>query len=230
MTEPATYTLDNGIATLRMDDGKVNCISPAMVEALGGALTRAESEADVVVITGRPGKFSAGFDLKVFQQGPEATMALVEQGARFALRLLQSPKPIVLASTGHAVAMGAFMMLCGDVRIGLQGPFTYAMNEVEIGMTLPHAFVALARARLTNGALFQLAGTARPLDPAGALAAGLLDHVADEANFEADIATHAQRLAALNAAAFAETKQRIHAPAIAAIDAAIHQEFASTNG
>jgi enoyl-CoA hydratase len=69
MSELATYELDGGIATITMDDGKVNALSPSMLRAIHAAFDQAEQDGAVVVLTGREAFFSAGFDLEVFAGG-----------------------------------------------------------------------------------------------------------------------------------------------------------------
>lgn len=59
----------DGILVLRLDHGKANAISTGLARELIGALETAERSADAVVLLGRPGMFSGGFDLGVMQQG-----------------------------------------------------------------------------------------------------------------------------------------------------------------
>ena len=121
MTERLTYTVDEGIATVVMDDGKANVMSPAMQRDLHGALDRAESDDAIVVLVGREGVFSGGFDLNVLREGGRAADDMVQGGFELSLRMRSFPKPIVVACTGHAVAMGAFLLLSGDTRVGATG-------------------------------------------------------------------------------------------------------------
>ncbi|MCZ6459340.1 MAG: enoyl-CoA hydratase-related protein, partial [Gammaproteobacteria bacterium] len=123
------YTLEGEVAVIGMDDGKANAVGHALIDEINQGLTRSLAEAKAVVIVGRPGMFSAGFDLKEFENGPEATTALVAKGARMMLRLFSHPQPVVAACTGHAIAAGAFMLLASDTRIGVQGEFKIGLNE-----------------------------------------------------------------------------------------------------
>ncbi len=84
---PVSYTLEGSTAVVRMDDGKANALGEAMIEALLAALDRAESEATAIVLAGRPERFSAGFDLRIMTQGPEAARALLRKGSALLLRL-----------------------------------------------------------------------------------------------------------------------------------------------
>ena len=114
MTDPVNYSVENKTAILTMDDGKANALNEAMIGGLSVGLDRAEQEADAVIIMGRPGMFSAGFDLKVLSGPSEGQRSMVDAGARLLLKGYLFPKPIVIACSGHAIAAGALMTLTGD--------------------------------------------------------------------------------------------------------------------
>ena len=172
-----TYASDDTVSTITMDDGKVNVFSIAMLEALHRAFDQAERDGTVVVLTGRPGCFSAGFDLGTLRDTPEHARALLRLGATMAERILSFPAPVVASCTGHAFPAGAFLLLSADTRIGADGPFKLGLNEVRIGLTLPWFAVALARHRLTPASFDRAAVTGTLLDPRAALEAGFLDAV-----------------------------------------------------
>ena len=112
MSELVHYEKDGAVARITMDDGKVNVMSAAMLRALGAAFDRAEADEATVVLKGREGIFSAGFDLKVFASNdPQAIYDMLKLGAELALRLLSFPQPVVAVCTGHAYPMGAFLMM-----------------------------------------------------------------------------------------------------------------------
>ncbi len=204
MTELLSYALDDGIATITMDDGKVNALSSEMLGALMDALEQAERDEAIVVVTGRERTFSAGFDLRT---APEGWREMVAGGARLAERLLSFPRPVVAACNGNAIAMGAFVLLSADYRIGLRGDFRIGLNEVAIGMTLPWFGVELARHRLSRPYFDRCAITGVLIGPEEALAAGFLDELVD------DLPPAAQRagetLGGVNLEAHAATKLRV---------------------
>ena len=172
-----SYELEDGIATITIDDGKVNVLSPDTQRAIHDALDRAEQDQAVVLLTGRPGVFSAGFDLSILRLGREAAAGMVQGGFRLAARLLAHPAPVVVASSGHAIAMGAFLMACGDYRIGTAGPYKVVANELAIGLSFPHTPAAILRSRLTPAAVHRAILMAEEFDPARAVEAGWLDRV-----------------------------------------------------
>ena len=148
------YQLSDGIATIKLDDGKVNALSLAMQAEIGAAIDRAAADDAAIVLTGRPGMFSAGFDLATIGGGGAAAGEMVIGGFRLAQRLLTHPRPVVVGCTGHAIAMGTFLMFAADYRIGpVDGSYRWIANEVAIGLTMPRAAIEMLRFRLTPGAV-----------------------------------------------------------------------------
>jgi enoyl-CoA hydratase len=229
MSELVHYELDGAIASIAIDDGKLNVFSIAMLNALHSALDRAESDGAVVLLRGREGCFSAGFDMKVFGEGPEPILEMLTLGATLAERVLSFPRPVLVACSGHAIAAGTFLPLAADVRIGIDGPFRIGLNEVAIGLTVPSFAIELARGRLAPAHFDAAVVGARMYDPAGAVEAGFLDRVvaADELD-EASLAA-AAALAQLNGPAHAATKLRARAGTLARLRAAIDGELTATN-
>lgn len=220
------YELDDGIATVTMDDGKVNALSPAMLAEVGRALDRAEEDrATAVVLAGRPGRFSAGFDLGVLTAGGSDALVMLRGGFELAERLLSSTVPVVAACTGHAVAMGAFLLCSTDVRVGAAGEFTLQANEVAIGLTVPHAALAILRSKLAPSAFDRAVGLAERSTPADAIERGWLDVVVDPG----EVVSTAQRIAAsfsgLDAAAHHSTKVRARAELLAEVRRGIDAEY-----
>jgi enoyl-CoA hydratase len=211
---------------IQMDDGKANALGFDMLEQLAVALDQAEAAGKVVVICGRPGKFSAGFDLSVMGQGGDAMVKLLRTGAGISQRLLTMPTPVVLAVSGHALAMGALMLLSADYRIGVHGTYKIGLNEVAIGMTMPYFGVELARARLAPRHLNTALSLARVYDSAGALEVGYLDEVVSEEDLLPHALAVAEQLAGLDMTAHKQTKARIREGLISTLQDVITKELA----
>ncbi len=175
MADMLTYRLEGSVAALVLDDGKANVFNDASIGAIHAALDRAEQEAGAVVLAGRPGRFSGGFDLSVMGSDVGAMQALVRSGAELLLRIWEFPRPVLIACTGHAVAAGAMFLLAADYRIGVEGEWSIGLNEIGIGMPLPVFTVELARARLDPRYFTRAALHAELYDGAGAVQAGYLD-------------------------------------------------------
>jgi enoyl-CoA hydratase len=233
MTALVTYQLKDGIATLVMDDGKVNVVSLPLLTELNAALDRAVADKAAVVLAGRTGAFSAGFDMKVLGAGGAGALELLVTGFEASERLLSFPHPVVIACTGHAIAMGSFLVLSGDYRIGADGAFKIGANEVAIGLTMPHYAVEICRQRLAPAHFHRAVINAEFYAPADAVAAGFLDRVVPEAGVLAEAQAVAARLAKLPRAVHSATKLRARAPALKAIRAGIEadeREFNALSG
>jgi len=227
MSGPVTYEMSDGVARITMDDGKVNVMSIEMLTALDDAFSRAGNEARVVVLrSGRPGIFSAGFDLKVFAANDaEGSLAMVRTGAELALRLMAFPLPTVGVMEGHAFPMGTFLLLASDLRIASRGPWRMGLNEVAIRITPPGFAVELARSRLHPAWLSRTVTLGEMFEPDEALGAGLLDQVVDAGELDALLGDRLGQLMALDTAAHAAAKARLRGPAMAAMRNAIDSEL-----
>jgi enoyl-CoA hydratase len=201
-----TYALDAQVAVITADDGKANALSHDTLAEMREALDKAEQEATAVLLAGREGRFSAGFDLSIMSGGEDQMRALVIDGARFLAKLLTYPLPVVAACTGHALAAGALVLLSCDHRIAAAGPFKIGLNEVAIGMPLPQFGVEIARYRLPPSQL-DAALLGEVFDPDAAVAVGFVDRVVDAESVLAEGLTAAHRYSQLRSGAVARTKQ-----------------------
>jgi len=225
MTEKLRYELKEGIAHVHMDDGKANVMTRDMLEALLGALDRAEADSAVVLLTGRERIFSGGYDLKMFSESPTTIVSTLRLGATVVARMADFPFPVLAMCTGHAVAQGAFTLLAADVRLGAEGPFKLGLNEVVIGLTIPHYGVEIARSRLSPTYFQHATITGAMYAPDEAVRAGFLDAVYPADQLAARAEEEAQRLRKLNMEAHAGTKRRVRADVLTRIRQSIEQEL-----
>ena len=206
----ATYSFEEGISTITLDDGKANVMSVQMLAEINAALDEAEKRGGVVILTGREKMFSGGFDLSVFKAGDqEQTYTMLSNGARLAERLLSFPLPIITACSGHAVAMGIFLLVATDYRIGVKGGSKFAANEVAIGMTVPHFAIRVLRQRLTPQQLNKAVNFAHYFSTTEALQAGIIDELTDPAELMAVARQRAIEALKLDAGAHASSKLRL---------------------
>jgi enoyl-CoA hydratase len=227
VTELVSYQLQDSVAVVTLDDGKVNALSRQMLTDIDGALDRAVADGAIVVLTGRPGVFSAGFDLRVLRAGGEEALAMVRAGFELAARVLSFPRPVVIACNGHAIAMGAFLLLSGDYRVGAAGPGKITANEVAIGLTMPRPAVEICRQRLAPAHFNRAVLNAEVYAPDAAVDAGFLDRVVDKAQLAEAARDAARQLRALDVAAHAATKLRARDKTLAAVRAAIDLDYAA---
>ena len=226
MSELVQFEEQSNYCLITMDDGKVNAISFDMVSALNAALDQAGQAGKVVIIRGRPGKFSAGFDLSIMAQGGDAMFDLLRAGVTLSRRIGDFDTPVVLAVSGHALAMGALLLLSADYRIGVQGNYKIGLNEVAIGMTLPYFGIALAKARLASTHVNKAVALAQIYDASGAVEAGYLDEAVSEEDLLPRAIAKAEQLSALNMNAYKHSKARVREDLNAALDTAFEREMA----
>jgi len=207
MSDAVTTTVEDGVAVVRLDDGKMNALSMTVLDGLHAALDRAQADATAVCFAGNAKALCAGFDLTVMRGSFEEMVELVRAGGQFLMRLYGHPQPTVVAVTGHALAAGALLVLACDTRIGGDGPAKIGLNEVAIGMTLPVFAVELARDRLSKRYLTRATVQAETFDPPGAHAAGYLDMVVAVEQCEPVAIGEARRLGQLPGEAYGGTKK-----------------------
>lgn len=223
-----TTSRQGPVVIMTMDDGRANALGPDMVAALNAALDQAEADPEVgsVVIAGRPGRFSGGFDLKLIGSGDiEAVKAMVRGGGDLIRRIYGGPLPVVAACTGHAVAAGALLLLGCDERVGPgadsdpdAGPrVKIGLNEVAIGLTLPLWALAIAQERLSPAQKQRSVVNSRLYDGPGAVEAGFLDTVVPAGEVVERAIAEATTLAVLDRDAYAKTVADFRAPTLAAM-------------
>jgi enoyl-CoA hydratase len=224
MTNIVSYTLEGSTAIVRMDDGKANALSSAMIDGLFEALARAESEASSLVVIGRQDRFCAGFDLRVMMSSPDAAKELLSRGASLLMKFYGASIPVVHACTGHALAGGALLLLTGDVRIGTAGAYRLGLNEVSIGMPVPVLAMELARDRIHTKELTNATLGARIYDPEAAASAGFLDAVLPADAVVARAKEEAAKLGEYSRFAYKETKVRLRKKTIDHIIATLEDD------
>jgi enoyl-CoA hydratase len=225
----ANFVVSDGVAVITMDDGKANALSMLMQQSVNAALDEAEKAKLPVVLTGRSGILSAGFDLKTLSAGGQPAIEMLNGGIELAIRLLSFPSPVVIACPGHAIAMGVFLLQCCDYRIGVAGNYKYVANEVAIGMTMPHSTIEILRQRLTPAALSRAVLLAETFTPDNGVETGFVDRVvATEAELMPAAIEFAKSTSALNAAAHTASKNRLRGDVLSAIRAGLakdHQDW-----
>jgi enoyl-CoA hydratase len=218
--------LDQTIATIVMDDGRVNALSLHMLQSIDAAFERARTDnASAVVLAGREGRFSGGFDLATLRAGGPDAAAMLRLGFEVAAHVLAFPRPVVVAVTGHAIAMGVFLLLSGDYRVGAAGDFKIQANEVAIGLPMPRSAVEICRQRLAPAHFNRAVILAEAYTPDDAVAAGFLDRVVPPDEVLAAARAKAEELSKLNMPAFEATKPRLRGATLEALHAAIEEDF-----
>ncbi|GAA6186763.1 MULTISPECIES: crotonase/enoyl-CoA hydratase family protein [Alteromonadaceae] len=228
MSKLVSYQNQEAYALITIDNGKANALSHEVIDQINLCLDKAEKNQKVVVLAGKAGMFSAGYDLSVMKHSNESALELVEKGSTLSKRLLTFPTPVIAACSGHAVAKGAFLLLSADYRIGLDGEFKIGLNEVAIGMTMHQVGIELARNRLTPRYFNRSVINAEIFSPGQALEAGFLDLVVKPKKFEKTVNKVAYAMASLDIKSHRATKLKARAEHIANLEKAIELDRTSS--
>lgn len=195
------------VREIRLARPPVNALDPGLVVALERALADAARDARAIVLSGQPGMFSAGLDMKALMALDRDAMAAFWMDFHALLkRLATSAVPVVAALTGHSPAGGAVMAIFCDARVAAAGEFKLGLNEVQVGMTLPPiihtGLVRLVGAREAE----RLAVRGLLVGPDDALSLGLVDEVAPPDEVVARAVARAIAYTKLPPKAMAETR------------------------
>lgn len=218
----------HGAVCIVIDDGRANVMNTALLHELATRMDEARKAASPVVLFGRQGILSAGFDLNIVRKGPPQSAAMIRACVEVIRKILDHPYPVVTVCTGHAYPVGAFLLLASDLRLGILGDWRIGLNEVAVGIKLPPFAALLARSRLTPMGLLA-ASTGRLVDPQTALLHGYLDIVVPEEELNSCVFAEISRLTSVNMASFAATKAMLNADLLAKLGSIdIPQELTET--
>ena len=213
-TKSVEYSLRDRIATIRIDDGKRNALSPQILAAIYAALDRAESDGAIVIITGRETVFSAGFDLGVMKRGGLNALRMLGAGYSLTARVLAYPHPVIAACNGHSLAMGVFLMLSSDYVLGCRGDFKIAANEVALGLKMPRVAAAMLHHRLEPAAFQRAVTLSEYFDAEAARSAGFFDELVEPVELLPIAHARAKSFLELDHKAHTASKRRIRAALI----------------
>jgi enoyl-CoA hydratase len=173
------YQLQGQVALISIDDGKANALNHNFIDSINPLLDKAEQEASALIIHAREGMFSAGFDLKELQKGGDQAEALIEKGMALSTRLFAFPLPVISACAGHAIGMGAFILLCSDNRLGTNTEYNVTLPETAIGMPFTPVLMSLIHARIPSCHQTTAVLQSRAHSPEEAVTAGFLDQIVE---------------------------------------------------
>lgn len=223
MSDLLTYTLSDDVATIQLDDGKANAFSNAMFDDVNAAMDQAEDEAKIIVLRGKEGIFSAGYNLKELMLGGETAVNLVRRGSEFAVRMMETPKPIICVGDGHIVALGAFIFLAADYRIGKNGAFQVGLPETAKGLPMHNFGRELAFPRLNHRYFSRAFINGEMFAPDQSVDVGYLDQAVDDVDAEIEKAIAFFKSVSLPA--FAINKPRGHQTLLPVLKQAIEDDM-----
>jgi len=225
MADKLSYDIDDGVCVITMDDGKANALGSQTWAELNAALDAAEQADAIVILTGRDGMMSGGFDLKEMGDGPQDALELTSKGSKFARRLMAFPRPVIMAAPGHTIAMGAFLALACDYAMIKEGDFKIGLNETLIGMTMHNFGIEMGRYHLTKSHFNRCVINGEIFSPKGAMHAGFFDRVVPAEQWPMAIPMAGQMFKQANAEAFKNTKLRSRKEIFKTLDQAIEDDL-----
>lgn len=184
------------IRELKLARPPVNALNLELLRALAAAVGAAKNE-PALIITGQPGLFTAGLDIRaMLQLDREAVLQVFTELWRVQRAIACCPVPVIFGLTGHSPAGGTVLAIHGDYRVMASGEFRLGLNEVQVGL-LPGGVIHGAFRRLVGGHATQLLSRGALIDPATALRVGLVDELCDVAQVAARALEVAHEYAAL---------------------------------
>jgi len=209
MTDPiATLSKENDISIIKLDDGKANAFSYDMLSQVNELLKKVPRDSGALVITGREGLFSGGFDLKTLATGDiEKITKMVQLGYRLLLELFSFDRPIVAAVSGHSIALGLFVTCSADYRIAIDGKYVCQANEVRNNMDIPTQILEIIRARVNKKYFYSAVYHSDAYSVQDSIEVGYIDEVVSEDQFMKRVMEKAKELATLPHPFYANTKK-----------------------
>jgi 3,2-trans-enoyl-CoA isomerase len=208
------------VRELRLNRPPVNALNMELLAGLRQAVEAAPQEAvQALILSGAPGKFSAGLDVPLLLGLDRTAMAALWRELYALLKALaSSPIPIVAAITGHAPAGGTVLPLFCDWRVGAQGDFKLGLNEVKVGIVLPPMILAALRRQLGPRQAERLAVTGALISPQEALNIGLVDELVTDDRVVSRALEWCQAVLAVPAEAMAVTRRNARADLVGLCD------------
>jgi Delta3-Delta2-enoyl-CoA isomerase len=217
---------DGELFILTMNDGE-NRWNTSFVRAFAKALDEVEASSGPAALVTRSSDvkfFSNGLDLDwISSKTPDPANPASDEhrggdrsvfGAEFMTlmgRIITLPIPTVAAINGHGFGAGFMTALCHDVRIMRSDRGFLCANEMQLGMTIPRAELALFRHKLSASTFFETVQLARRWSGPDALAAGIVSQIAELDTLFDTAFTRARELAPLgaNRAAYGAQKESL---------------------
>ena len=209
MTDPiATLSKENDISIIKLDDGKANAFSYDMLSQVNELLKKVPRDSGALVITGREGLFSGGFDLKTLATGDmEKITKMVQLGYRLLLELFSFDRPIVAAVSGHSIALGLFVTCSADYRIAIDGKYVCQANEVRNNMDIPTQIMEIIRARVNKKYFYSAVYHSDAYSVQDSIEVGYIDEIVSKDQFMKRVMEKAKELATLPHPFYANTKK-----------------------
>jgi methylglutaconyl-CoA hydratase len=225
------YSVEAGVARITLNrPEKRNALNPELIEALSGSLDRSarDQTVRVVLLSGAGKDFCSGADLAGLDRTAAADVTHHLEAARgianVFTKMRRHPRPIVAAVRGRALAGGCGLATACDLILAAESA-QFGYPEVNIGF-IPAMVMAILRRSVSEKRAFELIATGEVIPAPEAKAAGLINRVYADDDFDARVEAYVTALAAKSASAVALSKSLLyHMDGMtfdAALDAGVH--------
>ena len=204
----ATIETKDDISIITLNDGKANVFSSQMTQDINNCLDKVSNEKGCLLITGKEGMFSAGFDLKTLQGGDvKLIQEMTLTGFKLLSRIFSFPRPVIAACSGHGIALGTFLLCCCDYRIGIKGDFMLGANEMRTNMVIPPPILELIKFRVAQSHKYRAVLGAEMYSLSDGKNAGLIDEIVESEDLLRTAMEKAKDLATMGHPSYSLTKE-----------------------
>lgn len=201
----------NGLATLRMDYGKVNAMDFEFCQTLIDRLEELQNDdsCHAVVITGKENIFSAGINLKHWlSESVDYVVPFIDKLEQLFQVVFYFRKPCIAAINGHAIAGGCMLAGACDYRI-IAGESKIGIPEMRVGVPLPITAIEILRFKADAKAFESVVTGGATFVGKEAVEAGLADQWCDDYQMEGAVSAAAERLCSIPPVTFWFTKRQV---------------------
>ena len=179
-----------------------------MTQDINECLDKVSNEKGCLIITGKEGMFSAGFDLKTLQGGDvKLIQEMTLTGFKLLSRIFSFPRPVIAACSGHGIALGTFLLCCCDYRIGIKGDFMLGANEMRTNMVIPPPILELIKFRVAQSHKYRAVLGAEMYSLSDGKNAGLIDEIVEPEDLLSTAMEKAKDLATMGHPSYSLTKE-----------------------
>jgi enoyl-CoA hydratase len=217
--------VEHGVVVLHADRAPANAMDVQFMRDLLSTVEQVAADPPAaLVLSGRPGFFSAGADLKAVPgYGPAEQREMVTAINEMALGVYGLPCPVIGAITGHAIAGGLVLALCTDLRIASNSG-RYGLTEIKVGVPYPQAALGVVQAELAPHAARVLAFGNELIDAAECVRLGVFDEALEPSEVLPRALARANDLASFPAEVYARTKRDMRGATIERLRAAAAED------
>src|SRR5699024_9401714 len=212
---------EDHIGQIFLNRGSSNAMDMELVNELTTLIKELKEDPSVEGITffGKEGFFSSGLDLiTLYDYDKDQMHSLWKSFLNLILELLKFEKPAVAGITGHSPAGGCVLALCCDYRVMVEGDFIIGLNEVPVGIIVPHAIFELYSFWIGRSKAYQYLLSGTLLSPQEALKDGLIHEIVAPNRIGTTSINQAVKLTQFEKNAWRSTKQNLRAPLVEAFE------------